>query len=279
MKTDLDVLLPGGKTGILLLHDVGGSAAELRGQAGALARCGYTVHCPQLIGLGPSGVAGQGSAGMLVSEAEHALSRLRTRCESVVVIGIAYGAMLALELARHNAGAVQAVVLADPRAWLPTLRLPLPAALSGRISQTMLGRVLSLPRRLVPAQATARMQFSPLANGGPHAGATMVGIGKLLDSVHAGLPSVRQPVLLLHPTSAARKGSSGSFLLQRRLGGRVESVMMDGLRPGAVQHGRHEDVLAERADRFIATVLEEIETRRSNEARRQKVAAGRTSAA
>lgn len=279
MTTDLDISIPGGKTGILLLHDIGGSAAEMRAHAQALAWRGYTVLCPQLVALGPTGTAGQGGAGMLVSAAEQALSRLRSRCDNVVVVGMAYGAMLALELARHNTAAVQAVVLAEPRAWLPTIRLPLPAFLSGRISQSIMARISGLTPRTKGGLRPSSGAMASMASGAPQSAATLVALGKLLDSVHAGLPSVRQPVLLLHRSSAARAGVSGSIMLQRRLGGRIESVMLaDAIAPLSL-HEESADLLADRTQRFVTAVLDEIETRSGNEARRQKVAASRTSAA
>ncbi len=281
MKSDLGVMLPGGKTGVLLLHDVGGSAAEQKALAQALARCGYTVHCPQLIGLGQSGAAGQGSAGMLVSEAEQALSRLRARCEAVVVIGIAYGGMLALELGRHNAGAVQAVAVVEPRAWLPSMSFAMPAFLSGRIKQTWLAALLGLiaRARINSSNLPAQGVMAAAASGARQSPATLLGLGKLLDSVHAGLPSVRQPVLMVHKAYKSRRGHGGSFMLQRRLGGRVESVMIDDGQSGSTHVDRSIETLAERCERFIAAVIEEIEIKRGNEARRQKVAAGRTTAA
>lgn len=269
MKSDLGVMLPGGKTGVLLLHDVGGSAAEWRGQAQAFARAGFTVACPQLIGLGSTG-ASQGSAGMLVSEAEQALARLKSRCDSVTVVGIGYGGMLALELARHNAIAVQAVVMADARAWLPMLPFAPPAGLSGKIKQTWFAGLMAAGQRVWPAGN--RPRSSP---------ATLQNIARLLDSVHAGLPSIRQPVLLAQSASGLRSGVDGSCLLQRRLGGRVESFILDyDAQPGSYPVEWNADGLVDRSARFIANVLEEIETRRGNELRRkQNAVGGRTNAA
>lgn len=280
MKTELGLMLPGGKTGVLLLHDVGGSAAELRSCATAFARSGFTVSCPQLIGLGDAAASGQGSAGMLVSEAEQALAGLKSRCESVVVVGLAYGAMLALELARHNAGAVQAAVLVEPRAWLPALPVSIPTALSGKINQFWLASIMELACSALygrSEQALGKTGLKPAAMVGPRTTAgTLKGIGKLLDSVHAGLPSIKQPVLLIHRQSNARLGQDGSFLLQRRLGGRVESVMLERAAAAATEHPER---LVDRIERFVAMLIEEIETRRGNELRRKQMVASRNSAA
>jgi len=217
---------------------------------------------------------------MLVSEAEQALARLRSRCESVVVVGLAYGAMLALELARHNAGSVQAAVLVEPRAWLPSLPVTIPTALSGKINQFWLASLMGLAARarrgqIASVSSHAGLMPAASAETKPAAG-TLKSIGKLLDSVHSGLPSIKQPVLLIHRQSNARLGQDGSFLLQRRLGGRVESVMLDRSAETAIENPER---LVDRIERFVAMLIEEIETRRGNELRRKQVAANRNSAA
>jgi hypothetical protein len=127
------------------------------------------------------------------------------------------------------------------------------------------------PRTPAPAGPLgfARSNSKPASNG-------LQQLGDLLDSVHAALPAIQQPVLLVHSQSMARSGRDGSIVLQRNLGGRVESVMVDDA-VGAAEHDA--DVIAERSQRFIAAVLEDLETKRENEARRQKIAAGRSNAA
>lgn len=270
-KTDLGLTLPGGKIGVLLLHDVGGSAAELKPLASSFARCGFTVHCPQLIALGRPDRAGHGSAGMMVSEAEAALSRLRTKCEFVVVMGIEYSAMLALELARHNAGSVQAVIASEPRACLPGLGRAM-SALSGRMKQAWVAGPLSAAQRLArgsaPVGAGTRdarsaIDFSELA--------------KLLDSVHAGLPQVRQPVMLVRRSARFLKHDDATFLMQRRLGGRVETIVVDDA--AGISSDRSIHIVSDRSARFIASLAEELRVKRENELRRKRVAAGKTDAA
>lgn len=282
MKSELGVMLPGGKTGILLLHDLGGSAAELQKAASAFARAGFTVSCPQMTSLNADIGFGRASAGMLVSEAEQALAQLRSRCDSIVAIGMAYGGMLALELARHNAAAVQAAVLIEPRAWLPSLPFKMPTALLGKVNQTWLASALLLGGRAAGGarQTLASVFGRETTSPNTHSVAPgLLDIGNLLDSVHAGLPAIRQPTLLVHSQLQTRKGNDDAFLFQRRLGGRVESVMLDGAGAASVEHDRDVDRLVDRVGRFVSTVIEEIATRRDNEQRRQKMAASRNNAA
>ena len=51
---DGSLLLSGGRVGVLLVHGLGGTPAELRFVAQALNRAGYTVYCPLLVGHGGS---------------------------------------------------------------------------------------------------------------------------------------------------------------------------------------------------------------------------------
>ncbi len=46
--------IKGGKVGVLLIHGLCGTPAEMRFVAMGLGRAGYTVHCPQLAGHGGS---------------------------------------------------------------------------------------------------------------------------------------------------------------------------------------------------------------------------------
>ena len=47
---DCSLLLPGNRTGILLIHGLGGTPTEMRYIAQGLNRAGYSVYCCQLTG-------------------------------------------------------------------------------------------------------------------------------------------------------------------------------------------------------------------------------------
>ncbi len=270
MTSDLGVFIAGGKTGVLLLHDLGGAAAELRPLAQAMARAGYTVSCPQLGShLAGSVASGPNGPGLWLSEAEQALARLKARCDGVVVLGCAYGGMLGLELARQNASAVQALVLVEPRAWIPAISGRVATAFARRIPQVWLARLLTSVQRVV---AGPRPAFGATNGAVVPADKLTNEIALLLDSAHSALASVTQPVLLVERQGAKIAGLDSSILLQLQLGGRVECVTVDeGVHVGAGE--RLLDSISERSQRFVAAVFEDIETRRGNELRRQRVAA------
>ena len=68
--------IAGGKVGVLLLHGLCGTPAEMRFVAMGLARAGYTVHCPQLAGHGGT----EESSGRLAGLVPERRSRARSRC-------------------------------------------------------------------------------------------------------------------------------------------------------------------------------------------------------
>lgn len=287
MTSELGILDPGGKTGILLLHDLTGTVLDMRPMAQGFARAGYTVCTPRL--SAHEGGAGWSSA-TAIRQAGQATIRLTAQCAEVIVVGAGYGAMLALEVARQNAAVVPAIVLLEPRTSVMPLCGCIAAAVAGLVPQTWLARLVASTQRapLIPARLSALSIAGDAAVvGGAATGsatqpvpgltaAALTDLARLLDSAQAGLASVTQPSLLFHGRTR-RRGGGGSIVLQRRLAGRVESVMIDdaGL-TGA--HGHLVDSIVDRSARFVATVLDENETMRGNEQRRQRLA-GRSTAA
>jgi carboxylesterase len=282
MTSDSGVFITGGKTGVLLLHDAGGAAEDMRSIALSLASAGYTVACPEL-GNRVDGDNRQGpdGPGRWLSEADHAVFRLKGQCDSVAVMGLGYGAMLAIEVTRSNPEAIQALVLLEPRAWLPSWPGRLASALAGFAPQRWLARIAAVvPRRGGAGPVAASHLSAPLdeTRGARSLSADLLKpVALLLDSARTALPSVTQPVLLIQMHSTRRAGLSSAIPLQRRFAGRVESIVLEDSNTDRVS-GRLAEAIVERSQRFVATVNEEVATRRGNERRRQQVAA-RTSAA
>lgn len=92
--------LEGGERGVLLLHGFAGTPPELRRLADELARRGFTVFAPLLIGHGttPEDLE-QTDHHDWITSANQALDQLRARCRFVGVAGQSMGATIALHLA------------------------------------------------------------------------------------------------------------------------------------------------------------------------------------
>ena len=115
---DGSLLLSGGRVGVLLVHGLGGTPAELRFVAQALNRAGYTVYCPLLVGHG-------GSEELLntttwtdwYKSVEEAHDLLTQRCDVELAGGLTAGVNLALLLAARRPSAVNGCILYSPTFW------------------------------------------------------------------------------------------------------------------------------------------------------------------
>ena len=118
---DQSLRIAGGKVGVLLLHGLCGTPAEMRFVAMGLARAGYTVHAPQLAGHGDDN-SGRWQDWYLSARA--ALTEIRKECDTVIVGGLCMGAILGLHLAARNPGKVQGVSLFSPTLWINGWAMP-----------------------------------------------------------------------------------------------------------------------------------------------------------
>ncbi|WP_018132104.1 alpha/beta hydrolase [Effusibacillus pohliae] len=92
--------LPGGKTGVLLIHGFTGTPSELRLLGEFLAEKGFAVKAPLLAGHGttPEQMMKTGMRDWIKSAGD-AYFDLKRRCEEVFVAGLSMGGALALHLA------------------------------------------------------------------------------------------------------------------------------------------------------------------------------------
>lgn len=276
MSRDLGMFVAGGKTGLLLIHDFAGSPRDLDDLASALVRQGMSVACPHNAGA-VGGEAGADSGWLPALDA--ALLRLQAMCDEIFVCGHGAGAVLALQMAGRHPEALRGLIL-----YSPTLR---PAPLSGVLPE----QVLSLGRELSgwitevfratglgtgTAAAMSTKTPSGADDGSPSralaAAAIRADQHRLSDAVAPTLPGMTKPVLLLHQRGGDRATTGGVMLLQKRLGGRVESMMLD--LEGADDADGARTNVADRIRSFIAAVLSETATAEANSRRRKRMAGG-----
>src|SRR5262245_44278584 len=124
-SVDHTIKIKGGKVGVLLVHGLAGTPAEVRFVASGLARLGYTVHCPQLAGHGGTEADLTASTWMdWYKTCEDALDELRKDCDTVLVGGLSTGALLGLLLAARRPADVQGTLLYAPTLWLSGWSMP-----------------------------------------------------------------------------------------------------------------------------------------------------------
>ena len=99
-----------GNTGVLLVHGITGSPAEMRPLVRKLAAQGFSVSCPQLAGH-CSNLADLKRTRWTdwYKSLERAMESLAEECDTIFVSGLSMGALLALKLAANHPDRVQAV--------------------------------------------------------------------------------------------------------------------------------------------------------------------------
>ena len=99
-----------GKTGVLLVHGITGSPAEMKPLVRKLTGQGFSVACPQLAGhCSTLKELKQTRWSDWYASLEAAMERLGEECDTLFVSGLSMGALLALKLAADHPDRIQGV--------------------------------------------------------------------------------------------------------------------------------------------------------------------------
>jgi carboxylesterase len=224
--------------GVLLLHGLGGTPAELTTLARALQAAGFAVHCCRL--AGHCGTADELRATTWrdwYASAEFALAELEAICGRVVVGGLSMGALLAARLARENPGRVHGLVMLAPTFWYDGWAMPWYRFLLPLLINTPLGRRYSfvesepygLKDERVRRRVVAAMRRGESANAGLLAtpSEALQEMWRLSAEVRRGLAATGQETLLVHSRDDDVASLRNAFEVQARLGGRVETLVLE----------------------------------------------------
>lgn len=196
----------GGPVGVLVLHGFTGCPQSMRPWAEHLAAAGLTVSLPRLPGHGTSWRELQLTRWEdWYAEAEAQLRALRSRCDTVFVMGLSVGACLSLRLAEQHSSEVAGLVLVNPSLLSENKLLPL----------------LPLLKRVVPS-------FPGVADDVKKAGVHEVGYDRLpLKAMHSltqlwsttrgDLAKVTQPVLAFRSPEDHVVEPASSALLKAKI--------------------------------------------------------------
>ena len=264
---DHTIKIKGGKVGVLLVHGLAGTPAEVRYVAGGLARLGYTVHCPQLAGHG--GTEADLTASTWedwYATCERALDELRSECDTVLVGGLSTGAILGLLLAARRPADVQGTLLYSPTLWLSGWSIPVYAKLFGLLFTKRLANLMSfsdcgpcgIKDDRIRDFIMKAMSTGDSANAGllKTPGGAMFEHRQLVAHVKKLLGKITQPALILHPRHDDLAGIDNAQFLQRKLGSRVEmTVLEDSYHMITVD--RQRQTVVDRTAQFIATLTSE----------------------
>ena len=228
----------GGRTGILLIHGLGGTPLQMRYVARGLARAGYTVSCPQLSGHCSSYEALRSSSWQdWYHSCEQAYQELAQECDSVIVGGLSGGSLLALNLAAEYPDSVLGAFAYSPPLRLDGWTIPWYAIFFNLIYHRWFADLFRFGERHpygIKDSRVRKMVITALASGdsskagvGTIPGTLMWELRQLSKEVRAKLGGIVKPVMIIHPRDDDRASLRNLNYLQRYLGGMVEAHVFD----------------------------------------------------
>lgn len=268
---DHSLIYPGGRTGFLLIHGLGGTPVELRVVARGLHKAGHTVHCPQLAGhcAGENDLLATTWLDWAAS-VEIALDRMKSDCDIIVVGGLCMGAVMAMHIAAKRPEDVHGLALFAPTLWYDGWSIPWYAFLLKLLIDTPAGRRFRFVERYpfgIKDERIRAMIFFAMSRG-KSAEAGLLGtpsgalrqLWALIGQVKTVIASITQPALIVHARNDDVAGLSNAIHLQRRLGGLVDTVVLEDSYH-LVTIDRQRDVVIDRslafAQRLVAAVQED----------------------
>lgn len=229
------LFIPGGPVGVLLAHSLGGSPADVRYVAQNLARAGYTVSCPVLAGHGANrDTLVKTTWWDWYASLEEAHDKLREQCDKVIVGGLSAGGVMTLHLAAKRPDGVHGIVLMSPTLWPDGWAVPWYFNFTRLIRHKWFANLLFYSEREPYGIKDERVRRLVLTGMEQQSGGRIGFSGGvfhefrwMVNAVKGGLGSLRQPVLILHPREDDRSSLRNVALLQTKLGGIVETVVLD----------------------------------------------------
>lgn len=276
-----DIEIAGGRVGFILIHGLGGTPVELRYVAQGLGRASFTVHCPLLYGHG-------GSEALLntttwqdwYDTVDAAITEMRMHCDTVIVGGLSVGAVLALRAAAERPDDVQATVLFSPTLWPNGWAIPKSLHLFKLVRHKWFANLIHMkecaPYGIKDERIRNFVLESLQSDGRPledifgRKGGTVLEFRWLADLVKKQLGAISQPALIFHSRFDDQSDISNTMLLQRRLGGMVETVVLDDSYH-MVTLDRQRALVLEKTERFGNWLAASLAERAANEAARASI--------
>ncbi len=235
---DRSTLHKGGRTGVLLIHGLGGTPVEVRFIAQGLARAGFTVLCCQLAGHCATAQELRNATWQdWQASVAAAHDRLKQECDVIIAGGLSTGALLAVDLAHARPSEVHGLTLFSPSIYLDGWAMPwymqwLHYLRAGpiRVDFDLTERPpYGLKDERIRAMVVNGMQsgnaketgffFTPLW--------TVLQFNKLAAKVRRKLGEVATPTLILHPRQDDVASLKNALEIQRKMAGIVELVVLE----------------------------------------------------
>jgi len=260
---DNSIFYEGGRTGVLLIHGLGGTPVEMKSIARRIADAGATVYCCQLAGH-------CGTEDDLVAthwqdwyaSADEALAKLEEKCDRVIVGGLSMGAILAARLAACEPERVCGVIMLAPTLWYDGWSIPWYSFLLKWFIGTPAGRryrfVEAEPygvkdERIRRILVKALMSGESVDAGLPATPSLALReLWRLVADFEPRLPQIKQLVLVIHAREDEVASLKNAEYLQRHLGGPVETLILDDSYH-LITVDRQRSLVMQRAAEFVET--------------------------
>jgi carboxylesterase len=240
---DQSFILGKGRTGVLLVHGLGGTPIELKLVAKGLARNGFKVYCCQLAGhCGSSEDLTATKWEDWYASVEEAFEVLRKDCDTIVAGGLSMGAVLAMHLAAKHPEDVHGLALYAPTLWydgwaMPWYRFMLSFAMQSPIGRWIVQRFYNFVETepygikdpTIRAVVVAAMQSgdSTLAGVLTTPGEAVIQLYRLVKVVKQELPAIETPAFIVQAREDDLSSLRNTEYLQRNLGGLVDTLILD----------------------------------------------------
>lgn len=236
---DLGPFLPGSRIGVLLVHGLAGTPAEMKIVGKRLNKYGFSVLCPRLAGHCAT------EADLVhttwtdwADSAVHAFEEMSKHMDAVFVGGLSAGAVLSLHIARRYPEKVRGLALYSTTlrydGWsIPKLSFLLPLVLKlpyigkrYRFEETYPYGIMNekLRRRIVSQMHSGDASAAGFS-GTP--GASLRELWGLVDTVKRDLPKITTPSLLIHAKNDDIASLRNAMYVQQHMGGPAELLLLD----------------------------------------------------
>lgn len=233
---DRSSYLAGSKTGILLIHGLGGTPVEMRYVAQGLNRAGYTVYSCQLTGhCGTTQDLIEAKWQDWTADVVKALDKLK-HCSKIFVGGLSAGSLLALYLAEQFPDKIEGTLLYSPILIINGWSMPWYMRFlhylrpSMQFMEVMMNerqphglkdeRIRKLVIQSMQANSTDVGTFqTPLS--------TMVQFNALSAYMRKRLKNITVPILSFHPREDDFSDISNSYEILRKVKGKGELVVLE----------------------------------------------------
>jgi carboxylesterase len=229
--------LAGGPVGVLLIHGLGGTPIEMRFVARALAQAGHTVYTMQLAGhCGTPEELRRSTWREWYASVEAAHDRLRKHCKTIVAGGLSMGGILATHLAQNRPDHVHGLLLLAPALRLDGWSMPWYSRIINYIRPTRIPFEYELREREPHGLKDERVRalvVMKMQSGSTDAGVfstpvrSFANFNALSATVKKRLGEVRTPALIVHPRDDDMASLRNAQIMQSRLQGLVETVVLD----------------------------------------------------